>query len=122
MALEEIKNLQKVGNGGEFDAPNFTLDMQSHMILDCCCGEGFSKMPCDYETANGVEEKSMYYCLNELVSISAARSQLPQNLLFPELQPYCLIGSDLVYGRNVERLRAKFQTIIDKRRASKDDS
>lgn len=64
VALDEIKNLQKVGNDGIIDGPSFTLDLQSHMILDCCCGEGFSKILCDYETPNGIEQRPMYQCLD----------------------------------------------------------
>lgn len=117
MTLKEIKLVQESPNLDNFNVTDFTMSLQSRIIVNILVGKGYSQRKVRWENDDGsFSEKSIAEAISIVVSQAMLRTQLPVNLLFPELITYFIHASDRRYKRNTDSVRAVFQGIIDDRR------
>lgn len=71
----------------------------------------------EWEQENGIiEQVPIYIALNTLTEQTNLRPFNGFNMMFPELQEYCITPYDRRYKRNVNRIRAKLLGFIQERR------
>lgn len=117
MTLKEIKKLQESPNLDNFDVTDFTMSLQSRIIINILVGKGYSQRTVRWENDDGsFSEQGIVFCISKIMAIAMTRTQLPINVLFPELTGYFIHASDRRYKRNVDSLRGVMQSIIDDRR------
>lgn len=122
VTLKEIKSVQDSGEK-VIDINLMTINLQASIIINVAVGTGYSSKKVDWEDDNGViTQKSLSEVLVKLISQTIERNQIPINMLIPELIRYNISPWDRRYLRNVNRLRAVLQSMIDGRRSGQKES
>lgn len=92
--------------------------MQGQIIISCSVGTEFASEKVDYERENGKMEKlTISDYMQLLAKGTVARMRQPHMLFFPSMIGNIFTKQDKLYARNVDRLRATIQRIIEERRA-----
>ena len=106
ITLKEIKTLQEK-NPSEIDLAQFTLQLQSSIIINVSVGTGYSGLKIDYKNDDGTLEKlSMGDYIPRVFSESFHRFFSVNNLLFHRFTRSIYMPSDFRYKRNANRLRS----------------
>jgi cytochrome P450 len=113
ITMKEIKKLQESPNLDNFNMSDFTLSLQGRIIINILVGKGYSTRKLKWETANGqFTEVSIQDAMSMATQFALTRTQLPVNIVFPELMPYRIHGDDRREGRNAQRMRDFLLEII----------
>jgi hypothetical protein len=100
ITLKELKDQQALGER-EIDIAEFTLKLQSRIIVNVSVGMGYSKIDLDYETAEGVQRMNLAEFLDKLIIDSVHRMFAAHNLLFPSFIWAIYAPRDFRYRRNI---------------------
>jgi len=100
VTLKELKDQQALGER-EIDLAEFTLKLQSRIIINVSVGTGYSQIDLDYEAAEGIKKMSLAVFLDRLIKDSLDRTMTANHALFPSLIWAIYTPRDFRYRRNV---------------------
>lgn len=120
VTLKEIRLLQKY-DLSKYSLATMTLNLQGKIIINCAVGKEYADVELDWEGEQGTEKMSVIIFLERLFSVATFRLFDVTAILFPLLIWTTFTPKDLRFARNVKKMRAQVQKIIDERRARDQD-
>lgn len=121
VTLEQIKKLQdKCDASGQvkLNLADVTRDLQSQIIINILVGQKFANSTLDYEDEHGKVSKVLLVdSIDNLFQWAILRELQMINVVFPELARYNITTADRRGMRNVRRLWACLEGMVNARRA-----